>query len=44
MSPARPSVIAHDSVPMQTPWVERPPWRPPIRRQGQIASQLHDSR
>ena len=29
---------------MQTPWVERPPATPSIRRQGQIASQLHDSK
>ena len=30
--------------PKQTPWVERPPGRPPTVRQGQIASQLHDSK
>jgi len=29
---------------MQIPWVERPPGTPSIRRQGQIASQLHDSK
>ena len=29
---------------MQMPCVERPPAVPPIRRHGQIASQLHDSR
>jgi hypothetical protein len=29
---------------MQTPSVERPPFLPPIVRQGQIASQLHDSK
>ena len=29
---------------MQTPWVDRPPDTPSIRRQGQIASQLQDSR
>jgi hypothetical protein len=26
------------------PWVERPPDTPSMRRQGQIASQLHDSK
>ena len=29
---------------MQMPEVERPPGTPSIFRQGQIASQLHDSR
>jgi len=29
---------------MQTPCVERPPGTPLIARQGQIASQLHDSK
>jgi hypothetical protein len=29
---------------MQTPWVERPPATPSIRRQGHIAAQLHDSK
>ena len=29
---------------MQMPWVERPPVTPSMRRQGQIASQLHDSK
>jgi hypothetical protein len=29
---------------MQIPYVERPPGSPSILRQGQIASQLHDSR
>jgi hypothetical protein len=29
---------------MQMPWVERPPATLSIRRHGQIASQLHDSK
>jgi len=29
---------------MHTPWVERPPLRPPTARHGQIVSQLQDSR
>ena len=35
---------ATKSAPSQIPWVERPPGTPLIRRQGQMASQLHDSR
>jgi hypothetical protein len=29
---------------MQTPWVERPPAVPSMRRHGLIASQSHDSK
>jgi hypothetical protein len=38
------SSISHDSTPAQTRCVERPPGTPSIRRHGQIASQLHDSK
>ena len=38
------SSISHERTPMHTPCVERPPGTPSMRRQGQIASQLHDSR
>src|SRR2546430_17363 len=44
VAPARPSSICQDSAPRQIPCVERPPWTPAIRRQGQTASQLQDSR
>ena len=44
MPSAAPSSISHESTPMQTPCVERPPGAPSIRRHGQIASQLHDSK
>src|SRR3954469_5517352 len=43
-SPACPRSIAHDSAPSHTPYVERPPERPPTRRHGQITRQLHASR
>jgi hypothetical protein len=36
--------MTHDKTPMQIPCVERPPGCPSIRRQGQITSQLHDSK
>src|SRR3954447_19766201 len=44
MSPACPRSIAHDSAPSHTPYVERPPERPPTRRHGQMTRQLHASR
>ena len=41
---AAPSSISHERTPRHSPCVERPPGTPLIRRQGQIASQLHDSK
>ena len=43
-SPACPSPTSHERTPKQIPCVERPPLTPPTIRQGQIASQLHDSK
>src|SRR6516164_9652352 len=44
VSPYRPASISHERAPRQSPCVERPPAAPPMRRHGQIASQLHDSK
>src|SRR5581483_7762109 len=42
--PAWPSSMTHERMPSHSPWVDRPPGTPLIRRHGQIASQLHDSK
>ena len=44
MPSACPSRICQERAPRQIPCVDRPPKTPSIRRQGQIASQLQDSR
>src|SRR6266545_3451669 len=43
-SSACPAAIVHPSAKSHTPYVDRPPLRPPIERQGQIASQEHASK
>jgi hypothetical protein len=42
--PACPASTIHESAPKHSPYVERPPGLSPIRRHGQIATQLYASR